>query len=826
MKIPSPEAIDDGIPRIIGSNYLAPEYKPPSETVSEVDAKDKGTPDEWIKRHPELVRLTGRHPFNVEPHVDRLLKHGFITPASLHYVRNHGAVPRLDISTHHIEIKGKINKPQKISMELLRSGVFKEITMPVTLVCAGNRRKEENMVKQGLGFSWGSGAVSTSLWTGIWLKDLLEYVGIQSYEEGAKHVRMVGSDLLPNGFYGSSIRREVAMDPFADVLVAYKQNGEELTPDHGYPVRIIIPGYIGGRMIKWLKEIEVSENESDNHYHYLDNRVLPPNVDAERALAEGWWYKPQYIINELNINSSIVFPGHNDFIQVSGPKALKEYTISGYAYAGGGLPITRVEVSFDDGVNWQLSNLIQPEKPRHMGRYWCWSFWEYKVDVLRLLTCKEVICRAWQGQNTQPKDLTWNLLGMMNNCHFRCRIHSQRSDDGELGLQFEHPTQPGALLGGWMNPTLAPIPVTAPAIKKSADTKYFSKDEVAKHDADDDCWIIIDNKVYDVTEFLMDHPGGKESITLSGGQDATDEFNALHSAKARAMLPKYYIGDVQQDKVKVEDQVKKMEVAEKKLALNSKKKIQVKLVEREELTHNTRRFRFGLPEDDQRLGLPVGKHLFVSGKWKGEFVIRAYTPVTGDEVIGYVDLVVKVYRPCDRFPKGGKMSQLLDSLKVGEFIEMKGPLGEIEYKGQGNLVIRDKARFVKKIGMIAGGTGVTPMYQVAKNVLNDPNDKTELFLILANQSEDDILLKDELDTLEKKHKGRFHVHYTIDKVVGDYTSWAYSVGFVSEEMVRNHMPPFGEDSVAFMCGPPPMINYACIPNLEKLGYTSESYFSF
>jgi nitrate reductase (NAD(P)H) len=88
------------------------------------------------------------------------------------------------------------------------------------------------------------------------------------------------------------------MNDSNDVLVAYKMNGELLSPDHGFPVRIIIPGMIGGRMVKWLTRITVTEQESDNHYHYFDNRVLPSHVDAEMAMREEWWFKPVHIINE------------------------------------------------------------------------------------------------------------------------------------------------------------------------------------------------------------------------------------------------------------------------------------------------------------------------------------------------------------------------------------------------------------------------------------------------------------------------------------------------------------------------------------------------
>ena len=126
-----------------------------------IDPKDKGTPDEWVPRHPDLVRLTGRHPFNVEPPLPKLMECGFLTPASLHYVRNHGAVPKLTWDEHRLNVGGLVNNPRTFSMADLLAMPSREL--PVTLVCAGNRRKEENLVKQTIGFNWGAAGVSTSV---------------------------------------------------------------------------------------------------------------------------------------------------------------------------------------------------------------------------------------------------------------------------------------------------------------------------------------------------------------------------------------------------------------------------------------------------------------------------------------------------------------------------------------------------------------------------------------------------------------------------------------------------------------------------------------
>ena len=136
------------------------------------------------------------------------------------------------------------------------------------------------------------------------------------------------------------------------------------------------------RMIKWLTEITVTTKESDNHFHYMDNRVLPEFVDAERATAEGWWYKPDYIINELNINSAMWAPEHKEILPLTGKG--QTYTLSGYCYNGGGRKIIRVEVSLDGGKTWTLTKLRHPETPTEYGKYWCWCFWEHEIDVQEL----------------------------------------------------------------------------------------------------------------------------------------------------------------------------------------------------------------------------------------------------------------------------------------------------------------------------------------------------------------------------------------------------------------------------------------------------------
>lgn len=150
----------------------------------EVDPADKNTPDEWVARHPQLIRLTGAHPLNAEPGLDVLFEQGFITPSPLHYVRNHGKVPRIDPASHKLSIEGLVNKPCSLSIEELKQ--MPAIRIPVTITCDGNRRKELNMEKHSQGFGWGAGAISTSIWKGVPLHHLIYKVcnGLKESAQG------------------------------------------------------------------------------------------------------------------------------------------------------------------------------------------------------------------------------------------------------------------------------------------------------------------------------------------------------------------------------------------------------------------------------------------------------------------------------------------------------------------------------------------------------------------------------------------------------------------------------------------------------------------
>ncbi|KAF7836302.1 NADH--cytochrome b5 reductase 1-like [Senna tora] len=240
-----------------------------------------------------------------------------------------------------------------------------------------------------------------------------------------------------------------------------------------------------------------------------------------------------------------------------------------------------------------------------------------------------------------------------------------------------------------------------------------------------------------------------------------------------------------------------------------------KLVKKTEISHNSARFRFALPKPSSVLGLPVGKHIQCRGKdSQGEEVIRSYTPITLDSDVGYFELVIKMY------PKG-RMSHHFREMRVGDFLPVRGPKLKINIR-------LHTGRFSYKpgqagaYGMIAGGTGITPMFQLIRAILENPKDKTKLNLIYANVTLDDILLKKELDEFADKFAGRLKVFYVLNQPP---QQWNGGVGFVSKEMIQTHCPAPAPDIQILRCGPPSM-NKAVATHLDALGYTPNMQFEF
>ncbi|KAK7410571.1 hypothetical protein VNO78_01449 [Psophocarpus tetragonolobus] len=431
---------------------------------------------------------------------------------------------------------------------------------------------------------------------------------------------------------------------------------------------------------------------------------------------------------------------------------------------------------------------------------------------------------------------------MMNNCWFRVKRKVWKSEKGEIGIVLEHPTQPGNQSGGWMakEKQMEKSWEWNQTIKNSVSSpsaKTYSIHEVREHKQADSAWIIVNGKVYDCTGYLKDHPGGTDSILINAGTDCTEEFEAIHSDKAQKMLEEYRIGEVMStgyasdstspnttvhgnsDSIHLAP-IKEVMSPVRSVALNPGEKIPCRLVSKASLSDDVRLLRFALPSEEQVMGLPVGKHIFLCATVEEKLCMRAYTPTSSVDEVGYFDLVVKVYLKGvhPNFPNGGLMSQHLDSLPIGSILDVKGPLGHIEYTGMGNFLFHGKPIFANTLAMLAGGTGITPIYQVAQAILKDPYDRTHIHVLYANRTQDDILLREELDDWARKHD-RFKVWYVVETAT---QGWAYSVGFITQTILRDHLPPPSPHTLALTSGPPPMIQFAVKPNLEKLGYDVEN----
>ncbi|KAI4385415.1 hypothetical protein MLD38_003443 [Melastoma candidum] len=226
----------------------------------------------------------------------------------------------------------------------------------------------------------------------------------------------------------------------------------------------------------------------------------------------------------------------------------------------------------------------------------------------------------------------------------------------------------------------------------------------------------------------------------------------------------------------------------------------VKLVKKTQLSHNVAKFRFDLPTPNSVLGLPIGQHMSCRGKDAvGEEVVKPYTPTTLDSDVSCFELVIKDVGP-------------FREMKEGDYLAVKGPKGRFKYQpGQ-----------VRAFGMLARGTGITPMFQVTRAILENPSDKTKIHLIYANVTYEDILLKEELDSFMRDFPDQFQVYHVLNQPP---ENWDGGVGFVSKEMIQANCPPPADDVQILRCGPPSM-NKATAGHLKDIGYTPEMRFNF
>ncbi|KAE8385275.1 hypothetical protein BDV23DRAFT_190918 [Aspergillus alliaceus] len=439
----------------------------------------------------------------------------------------------------------------------------------------------------------------------------------------------------------------------------------------------------------------------------------------------------------------------------------------------------------------------------------------------------------------------------------------------------------------------------------------FTLEDVAAHKSRDNLWVAIHGKVYDITKYVRDHPGGADVLIDVAGTDATAAYEDVgHSEDADEILGTYLVGTVKdaqdfkrpkavrlvqqtpakpvaKDIKKPVSVIKALTIATGSLGgsfllyLSSRSPIALReiltklpqsslkhlpeihvpsggilrggfssgfvaatavcatlgsiigiklskfthiesgftryppriksrglkrpnphlakgflepkdykslpLIRKDQLAPNVYRFVFQLPGPRDVIGLPIGQHVAIKANINGVAVSRSYTPTSNNLDLGRLELVIKCY------PDGVLTGQYLANLQVGAKVQFRGPKGAMKYH----------SGLCKKIGMIAGGTGITPMYQLIRAICEDDTDTTEVSLIYANRSEEDILLRSELEAFARRYPKNFKIWYMLDHPP---KNWAYGKGYVTPEVMAARLPEPASDTKIMLCGPPGMVN--------------------
>ncbi|KAI4211567.1 MAG: hypothetical protein LQ351_005608 [Letrouitia transgressa] len=376
--------------------------------------------DSWetvlLEKHPEMLHLL-QFPYNGEP-PKRLVTAKAITPNSLHFVRNHGGIPIINKDKWSLELDGLVGNPKSYKLEdLMNESKFPRIEKLVTIQCSGTRRIEQISLYAGQGDEvpqapWAEGAIGTAKYVGISLKKVIKDCG--GLKDGAKHLELYGAETY---FKNNEVMNYVVSVPWSkvkanEVLLAWEMNGEPLPKIHGYPLRVVVLGYIGARSTKWLYRIRAIENPSpapvqSKEYLYFNQQVGKHNQRPTDGIQ----------IQEMPVSSAIMSPWTKQVVIHNGKIHCK-----GWAYSGGGRWPERVELSSDGGFSWYAV----PNENLSSKHKWTWRNWEMDLpcDVEGWI---EIVCRCWDNSlNTQPLNVraAWNWgLHVTSSAH-RISIYS------------------------------------------------------------------------------------------------------------------------------------------------------------------------------------------------------------------------------------------------------------------------------------------------------------------------------------------------------------------------------------------------------------------
>jgi sulfite oxidase len=342
-------------------------------------------------------------PFNAETGLAALAD-GSLTATDAFYVRAHGPVPDLDPAAWRLRVHGLVERVLELSLDALREQC-RQHEVTATLQCAGNRRAGLIAIREIPGEApWGPGATGTARWTGVALADVLALAGPLSE---AGHVGFEGADVCPETKPAQRFGGSIPLDKACrrEVLLAWAMNGEPLAPVHGAPLRVVVPGYIGARSVKWLERIEVRSTPWPGYFQHVAYRLLPE--DGAPGPGAGM------PLGLVALNADVLSPADGETV-AAGPVEVR-----GYAFAGGERHVARVDVSLDGGATWSQAELLDD-----LGR-WAWRHWRISVDLAP--GEHELLVRAWDSSAaTQPEDeaALWNPKGYVNNARPRIRVRA------------------------------------------------------------------------------------------------------------------------------------------------------------------------------------------------------------------------------------------------------------------------------------------------------------------------------------------------------------------------------------------------------------------
>ncbi|GMI40327.1 hypothetical protein TrCOL_g88 [Triparma columacea] len=327
----------------------------------------------------------------------------FITDSDDYYIRHHGPVPIVeDKNGYEIDVGGMVLNLNKIETMIKERKIVTS-----TMQCGGNRRGTFKSHQKTSGTQWGVGAISTAKWEGVELRSVLRMCYTDAEISRFSHVHVEGMDgtLI-------SIPKDRAMDPTKDVLLATRMNDEDITPDHGFPARLIVPGVVGVRNIKWVKKIALASEEADSMWQTGHAyKVLPT------------WVKKVEEVDVAEFDGMMEMQPQSATTMAKATKG-GDTLVKGFAYSGGGRKIVKVEVSFDGGKSWKDAELDEGTE-QGSGKSWAWTMWSYKGEGRG-----KVLCRATDEDGRgQPKGVEkiWNLRGLGCNAW-----HEREVDEEEV----------------------------------------------------------------------------------------------------------------------------------------------------------------------------------------------------------------------------------------------------------------------------------------------------------------------------------------------------------------------------------------------------------